>query len=85
MIPIRIFDEALNGEIDEKIAQTCRMECRVLITLDTDFANIRIYPPKDYMGIVLLRPFRQSEPQIIKLLAAVLPMFQTEPTIRPVA
>jgi hypothetical protein len=43
-----------------------------------DFSDIRAYPPKNYAGIVLLRPHRQSEPQIIKLLEAVLPMFQME-------
>ena len=74
-----VFDEALNGDVDEKIAETCRKECRVLITLDTDFSDIRAYPPENYAGFVLLRPHRQSEPQIIRLLAAVLPMFQSEP------
>ena len=74
-----VFDEALNGESDEKIAETCQRECRILLTLDTDFSGIRAYPPKDYAGIVLFRPHRQSEPQIVKLLEAVLPLFQTEP------
>jgi predicted nuclease of predicted toxin-antitoxin system len=74
-----VFDEALNGNIDEKIAEACRKEQRILITLDTDFSDIRSYPPKDYAGIVLLRPHRQSEPQILKLLESVLPVFQTEP------
>jgi len=73
-----VFDEALNGEIDEKVANTCRKEQRVLITLDKDFSDIRAYPPKDYAGIVLLRPHRQSEPQVIQLLEAVLPVFQIE-------
>jgi len=73
-----VFDEALNGEVDEQIAETCRREQRVLITLDTDFSDIRAYPPKDYAGIILLRPHRQSEPQVLRLLEAILPMFQTE-------
>jgi predicted nuclease of predicted toxin-antitoxin system len=73
-----VFDEALNGEGDGRIAENCRRECRILITLDRDFSDIRAYPPKDCAGIVLLRPHRQSEPQIVKLLEAVLPMFQSE-------
>ena len=28
-----VFDEALNGEVDKKVADTCRKEQRVLITL----------------------------------------------------
>ena len=74
-----VFDEELNGEVDKKIAERCCEENRILITLDTDFADIRIYPPKDYAGIVLLRPHRQSEPQILKMLETVLSVFQTEP------
>ena len=74
-----VFDETLNGSVDEKVAETCRREQRVLITLDTDFSDIRAYPPKLYAGIVLLRPRRQSVPQIIKLLETILPIFQTEP------
>ena len=74
-----VFEETLNGGIDEIIAKTCLKEQRVLLTLDMDFSDIRVYPPKHYAGIVLLRPRRQSEPQIIKLLEVILPVFQTEP------
>ena len=73
-----VFDEALNGKVDEQIAETCRKEQRVLITLDTDFSDIRAYPPRDHAGIILLRPHRQSEPQILRLLEAMLPALQTE-------
>jgi predicted nuclease of predicted toxin-antitoxin system len=65
--------------MDEKIADSCRKESRILIMLDADFSDIRAYPPKDYAGIILLRPHRQSEPQIIKMLETVLPVFQMEP------
>jgi len=41
-----VFDEALNGEPDEKIAETCKRECRILLTLDTDFSDIRAYTPE---------------------------------------
>ena len=34
-----VFDEALNGEVDEQIAETCRQEQRALITLDTDISR----------------------------------------------
>ena len=76
-----VFDETLNGGMDQTIAETCRKELRTLITLDMDFSDIRVYPPGNYAGIILLRPRRQSEPQIIKLLEAVLPVFQTEQVI----
>ena len=74
-----VFDEALNGEADGRVAETCRKEQRILITLDTDFSDIRAYPPDNYEGIILLRPYRQSEPQVIKLLDAALQMLLVEP------
>ena len=36
-----VSDEALNGDVDERIAEICRKEQRVLITLDADFSDIR--------------------------------------------
>ncbi len=40
-----VFDESLAGRPDGKIASICREERRTLITLDTDFSDIRTYPP----------------------------------------
>ncbi len=55
-----VFDERLNGALDIDIAQACRLEKRILITLDLDFTDTRIYPPSDFSGIIVLRPKRQS-------------------------
>ncbi len=35
----------LSGAPDDVISASARAESRVLLTLDTDFANIRAYPP----------------------------------------
>ena len=51
--------EALQGAMDAVLIEVCRIEQRVLITLDLDFANPVHYPPRTYAGIVVLRPANQ--------------------------
>jgi predicted nuclease of predicted toxin-antitoxin system len=58
-----VFDQSLAGQPDDRIASVCQQEDRVLITLDTDFADIRTYPPAHYPGIIVLRLASQSVPQ----------------------
>ena len=56
-----VRDEHLEGSPDEAIAQTCHSEQRILITLDLDFADIRLYPPEESPGIIVLRLSRQDK------------------------
>ena len=48
------------GYGDADIATVCAAEGRALVTLDTDFADIRHYPPSLYSGLVVLRLSRQG-------------------------
>jgi hypothetical protein len=50
-----VHDEGLAGAEDPKVAAACQAGARVLFTLDLDFADIRAYPPRDYVGIVAMR------------------------------
>ncbi len=63
-----VYDENLSGSPDDDIAEACRREQRVLITLDLDFADIRHFPPREQPGLVVLRPVRQSEPRVLDLI-----------------
>ena len=45
--------------MDTVLIEVCRIEQRVLVTLDLDFANPVHYPPPKYAGIVVLRPANQ--------------------------
>ena len=73
-----VFDENLNGVDDLKIITTCREEQRILITLDLDFSDIRAYPPKDFCGIIILRPKYQSTIQIMAMLESMLFFLKNE-------
>jgi len=69
---LSVFDESLAGRADAKIASVCREERRTLITLDTDFSDIRTYPPADYSGLVVLRLPRQSVSEVTRVVRRLL-------------
>jgi len=56
---IKANEAKLGGKSDLEILKWATREKRILLTEDTDFGNIILYPPKLHQGIVLLR-FRHS-------------------------
>jgi predicted nuclease of predicted toxin-antitoxin system len=75
---VTVIDQQLQGEDDSKVAGVCQQEGRTLVTLDMDFADIRTYPPKDYSGIIVLRPTVQSIPTVELLLRHVIGLLKVE-------
>jgi predicted nuclease of predicted toxin-antitoxin system len=73
-----VFDESLGGAEDPDVAARCQAEGRVLFTLDLDFADIRAYPPAQYAGIVVFRPFKPSRDSVLGLLRNALPVLGAE-------
>jgi predicted nuclease of predicted toxin-antitoxin system len=73
-----VYDEGLAGADDPRVAAKCQVEARVLFTLDLDFADIRAYPPSEYVGIVVLRPAEPSRRQTLELVSRVLPVLSAE-------
>ena len=71
--------QALSCEPDSAIAAVCRVEARALVTLDTDFADLRTYPPDRTAGIVVLRFRRQDRAHVAGTLRRPAPLFATEP------
>ena len=45
---LTVFDQGLRGRDDHDIADKCRSENRVLLSLDLDFSNILIFPPEKH-------------------------------------
>lgn len=41
---VTVWDQGLRGTLDEDLAQVCKHEGRVLVSLDLDFSDIRTYP-----------------------------------------
>jgi predicted nuclease of predicted toxin-antitoxin system len=50
-----VHEENLSGEADPQVLQAAKQEGRLLMTFDTDFADIRQYPPGTHSGIVVFR------------------------------
>jgi len=47
-----VNDQQLKGVKDCVLIDLCKSENRILVTLDTDFSDIRTYPPQEFSGIV---------------------------------
>ena len=73
-----IHDQQMVGQPDDAIAAVCQREQRAIVTLDTDFANIRTYPPDEYAGIIVLRLRRQDKAHVLAILSKVLPKLTSE-------
>jgi predicted nuclease of predicted toxin-antitoxin system len=74
-----VFDEQIAGGVDDRLLALCRKEKRILITLDRDFGDIRLYPPSSHAGVWILRPAYQTIDSILSLLDAALAVAQSEP------
>jgi predicted nuclease of predicted toxin-antitoxin system len=73
-----VLGERLGGGPDPKVFDTAKAEDRILVTLDLDFADIRLYPPSRHPGIWVLRAHSQSIENVLALLKGALAVFQTE-------
>ena len=77
-----VNDQQLQGTKDTILIDVCRSEHRVLITLDTDFSDIRAYPPEEFTGIIVLRVRSQAKNHIIKVFRSIMPLIGREPLIQ---
>ena len=50
-----VIDLGMSSAVDVDIARHARKLEATLISRDLDFADIRVYPPGDHFGIVILR------------------------------
>ncbi|MFQ5455033.1 MAG: DUF5615 family PIN-like protein [Nitrospirota bacterium] len=74
-----IIDQGLKGVEDCSIADICRKESRIIVTLDLDFSDIRVYPPDNYSGIMVIRVKRQSRQHVINIFKQAIPLLKEEP------
>jgi len=75
---ITVLGQGLGGADDPAIAAICLQEDRAFITLDLDFADIRVYPPEQFPGLIVLRLKRQDKPYVLDALNRLIPMFSSE-------
>lgn len=64
---VTVLDQELGGTDDPEVASVCLRERRAIVTLDTDFSDIRTYPPHLYSGIVVLRVNDQARDHLLQV------------------
>lgn len=63
-----VYDAGLSGKEDDKIIELAKIQKRVFITMDLDFANIINYPPESHHGIVVIRISRPCKTKLIQII-----------------
>jgi predicted nuclease of predicted toxin-antitoxin system len=69
---VSVVDQALGGADDPNVATICNSEDRCLVTLDTDFSDIRTYPPGSHPGIIVFRLAQQDKQSILAITSRLL-------------
>ena len=73
-----VVEQNLGGHPDSEIAAVCKTESRILLTLDTDFANTLAYPPYEFSGIIVIRSKDQSKSTIATFLLQIIDALKSE-------
>ncbi len=72
---VMVQDQGLSGASDAQIAEVARQEGYCFVTLDLDFADVVVFPPHLYSGLIVLRhpkPTTRRLLQLVKQLAYIL-------------
>jgi len=75
---VSVLEQQIGGCPDRELAAVCQAESRVLITLDTDFSNILVYPPADAPGRIVIRTDDQARPAVVRLMKRIATALQSE-------
>lgn len=51
-----VHEEALTGAPDPEVLARVRAEGRIFLTMDKGVGDLRVYNPREYLGIILFRP-----------------------------
>ena len=79
---LTVLWQNLGGEQDTRIAEACKKEKRALITLDTDFSDIRTYPPEEFLGLIVLRLKTQDKSHVLSVVSRFINILFKEPLNR---
>ena len=74
-----VIGQKLQGKQDNAILDACLREKRILVTLDLDFANVRIYPPSQFPGFIVFRVVHQNKRILANLFQRIIPLINQKP------
>lgn len=64
---VTVLDQGLGGVRDDDLASACIRENRTIVTFDTDFSDIRTFPPSAYSGLVVFRLDSQARDHVLEI------------------
>jgi predicted nuclease of predicted toxin-antitoxin system len=73
-----VYEQQLMGTKDSVLLNHCKVENRVLVTLDLDFSDISEYPPEKYEGIIVLRTGSQNKSHVLNIFKRLIPILGIE-------
>ncbi len=76
---IAVADAGLSGQADEKIREFAIVENRVLLTLDSDFANMLRFPTAGTPGVIRLKIHPPTEQAIREQIQKALSLLNNTP------
>jgi len=68
-----VVTEGLTGSADSDLLEVVRREGRISLTLDKGIANVHLYPPGVFPGIVLFRPGSMGRGAVLHFVRRYLP------------
>ena len=81
-VAVSVFKQNLSGGPDEHIAEICQKEKRALVTIDTDFSDIRTYSPNEFFGLIVLRLKKHDKPHVLSVMGRLITLLLKEPLER---
>ncbi len=76
-----VGQQRLSGATDPVVASVCQQESRAVVTLDVDFSDIRVYPPADYSGLIVMRLSRMDKDRLLGAVGRLIPLLVVEPLV----
>ena len=76
---VTVRDQEMSRASDARIVQACQEEDRILVSLDTGFADVRTYPPSQFPGFMILRLAMQDKHHLLRVFERVVPLLKATP------
>jgi len=74
-----VCEEQVSGSPDSVLFEFCRSDARILVTLDLDFADLRLYPPGSHPGIIVVRSKQQDKASLVSLVERLVSVLKDRP------
>lgn len=78
---VGVVEQGMGGWKDPVLWSAVQEEARFFVTADKGFGDVRLYPPGDHGGVLLLRPNEDGIRPVLELTSEVLANYRLEALI----